>query len=150
MEKSNYSKFALMLTASFIVMYTVMYLNVDQLDHIFLNINRFYMTVLMVAPMAIIMLFMMKHMYDDRRKNNIITITALALFLLAFSGLRYQAAIGDIQYMKAMIPHHSSAILTSQEAAIEDPEVKKLAEEIIKTQKEEIALMKQYIERLEQ
>lgn len=51
--------------------------------------------------------------------------------------------------MKAMIPHHSIAILTSTNAAIKDPEVKELADDIIQTQKEEIEKMKEMIERLE-
>jgi len=40
--------------------------------------------------------------------------------------------------MKAMIPHHSSAIITSKNANIKDPEVKKLSEEIIKSPEEEL------------
>lgn len=50
--------------------------------------------------------------------------------------------------MKAMIPHHSIAILTSKRADIQDPEVKKLADDIIKAQEKEIAEMKAMIKRL--
>jgi uncharacterized protein (DUF305 family) len=51
--------------------------------------------------------------------------------------------------MKAMIPHHSSAIMTSRNATIKDPEVKKLSEQIIKSQEEEIVQMKQILERMD-
>tara|TARA_R110002124_G_scaffold88730_1_gene227405 strand:- start:66 stop:221 length:156 start_codon:yes stop_codon:yes gene_type:complete len=48
-----------------------------------------------------------------------------------------------------MIPHHSIAILTSERADIKDPEVKKLANNIIKAQRKEIEEMKMILKRLE-
>jgi uncharacterized protein (DUF305 family) len=148
-DYSNYKRFGLMLSISFFIMYLVMYLNLDILDHFFLSLTRFYMTVLMVAPMAIVMMYVMKAMYQDKKVNSIIYASSILIFVLALILLRTQVPISDKQYMKAMIPHHSSAILTSQNADIEDPEVKKLAEEIIKSQKEEIAQMKQILERMD-
>ena len=92
---------------------------------------------------------MMGKMYPHKRLNGVIIIVSIVVFLGALAGLRNQMPIGDRQYMKAMIPHHSSAILTSTHANIQDPEVKKLAEQIIKAQKEEIAQMENMLERLE-
>ncbi|MBA3285882.1 MAG: DUF305 domain-containing protein [Nitrosopumilus sp.] len=147
--KSNYTKLAIMLVISFIIMYAVMFFNVAELNHIYLSTTRFYMALLMVSPMALVMLFMMGKMYPDKKKNLLIGISGSVVFILAFVLLRAQIPIQDVQYMKAMIPHHSSAILTSENADIRDPEVKKLAQEIIKAQKEEIAQMKKMLERLD-
>lgn len=144
-----YFRFFIMLSISFVIMYSVMYLNVDQTGHIYLSLTRFYMTVLMVAPMAIVMLLMMGKMYKNKKINGMIIGGSMVIFVGVLFLLRSQTPIGDVQYMKAMIPHHSSAILTSEEANLSDPEVKQLAEEIIKSQIEEIAQMKKILERME-
>lgn len=138
-----------MLSASFVVMYSVMFFNVAEIGHIYLSLTRLYMTLLMVCPMALIMLFSMKGMYNDRKKNTILVIVIITLFVLSFIFLRTQTPIGDEQYMKAMISHHSSAILTSEEANIQDPEVRQLADDIIEIQKREIAQMENLLDKLE-
>ena len=145
----SYKKFAFMLFISCIIMYVVMFLNVYSVDHLFISALRFYMTLLMVAPMAIVMMLMMGKMYKNKNWNTAIILSAVIVFIVSLIFLRKQTFIGDIQYMKAMIPHHSSAILTSEYAGIQDPEVKKLSEQIIETQKKEIAQMKEMIKRLE-
>ena len=144
----TYKKFTLMMTISFIIMYTVMFLNMADIAHYHTSVTRLYMTLLMVAPMAIVMLLMMGKMYPNKSTNNTIIISAAVVFIVALFALRTQTPIGDVQYMKAMIPHHSSAILTSENANIKDPEVKKLAEDIIKAQRKEIAEMEAAIDRL--
>lgn len=103
-----------MLTFSFLIMYTVMFLNINDTDDIFLSMTRLYMTLLMVAPMAVLMLLLMPMMYKMKKLNNFIYCSAVGIFALTLFGLRSQALISDEQYMKAMIPHHSSAILTSR------------------------------------
>jgi uncharacterized protein (DUF305 family) len=147
---NNYLKFGLMMLTSFIIMYAVMFFNVDVFGHVMLSTMRTYMTILMIAPMAITMMLYMWGMYKNKKANYAILAVAAVVFVATFYMMRNQTGISDVQYMKGMIPHHSSAILTSQESNIQDPEVKKLAEEIIKAQKEEIAQMKALIERLEQ
>ncbi|MBZ9730740.1 DUF305 domain-containing protein [Salegentibacter sp. JZCK2] len=150
MKGNNYGRFFLMLGLSFIAMYITMYLNTYQIDHVYFSLTRFYMTCLGIAAMAVIMLSLMLKMYQNKKKNIAIYIGSLVLFLSALGLVRAQSpVIGDVLWMKAMIPHHSIAILTSERADIEDPEVKKLAEDIIKAQREEIALMKKLIEKLE-
>ena len=136
------------MVVSFIIMYGVMFLNVDKLDHIYLSATRAYMSLLMVTPMAIIMLFMMPMMYENKKLNMIILAISIFVFVLALTFLRTQTFITDSQYMKAMIPHHSSAIMVSQEANLKDPQLKKLAEQIIKSQVKEIAEMKQILEEI--
>ncbi|MBD3318524.1 DUF305 domain-containing protein [Candidatus Woesearchaeota archaeon] len=145
----KYNRFFVMLLISFVVMYMAMFLNVVALGHVYLSLTRFYMALLMVAPMAIVMLIAMWGMYKNKKTNTIILTVAIVVFVVALVFLRTQTPIGDEQYMKAMISHHSSAILTSEEAAITDPEVRELADQIIATQKEEIAQMQEILERLE-
>ncbi len=150
METSNYTRFFLMLGASFVAMYITMYLNTYEIDHVYFSLTRFYMTCLGIAAMAVIMLSLMLKMYKDKKKNIGIYVGSLILFVGALVLVRAQKPIiGDVLWMKAMIPHHSIAILTSERADIEDPEVKKLADDIIKAQKKEIEEMKQMIKRLE-
>ncbi|MBS7565676.1 DUF305 domain-containing protein [Mucilaginibacter sp. SMC90] len=149
MEKNNYRSFALMLTLSFIIMYAVMYLNVYEADHIYLNLTRFYMTLLMICPMALLMLGLMRMMYQNKKLNRIITITSIAVFGLALAAVRTQTPIGDVQYMRGMIPHHSIAIMTSENANLKDPEVKKLSQGIIQAQEKEIAEMKRILARMD-
>jgi uncharacterized protein (DUF305 family) len=144
----HYRKFLMMMIISFLIMYIVMFLNISQLNHYYTSTTRIYMALLMVAPMAVVMMLMMGKMYPDKKKNAFIIGGAIVVFAVTLAALRTQTPISDVQYMKAMIPHHSSAILTSKEANIQDPEVKKLAQEIIKSQEEEIAQMKEILERM--
>lgn len=148
-NKHSYLKFAVIMAVSFVIMYLVMFLNVAKFDHIFNSLTRVYMTTLMIASMAISMLLFMWKMYPNKKVNYGIIGFSTIVFFGTLYLLRTQTPISDIQYMKAMIPHHSSAILTSSNAKFEDPEVKKLAEDIIAAQEHEIALMKQIMERLE-
>ena len=139
-----------MLAASFVAMYITMYLNTYEIDHVYFSLTRFYMSCLGIACMAVIMWFFMRKMYQNKKKNIAILLGSLILFVSALGLVRAQRPIiGDFLYMRAMIPHHSIAILTSKRADIKDPEVRKLSDEIIKAQEKEIAEMKRYIQRLE-
>ncbi|WP_342644425.1 DUF305 domain-containing protein [Mucilaginibacter sp. CSA2-8R] len=149
MENSSYKKFAAMLLVSFMLMYAIMFLNVEQPDHIYLSMTRLYMAVLMICAMAILMLVMMPMMYPNKKINLSIIVGSIALFVLAFVGVHKQVGVGDVQYMKGMIPHHSIAIMTSKNAHIKDARVRKLADGIIKTQVKEIAEMKALIDSLQ-
>lgn len=137
-----------MLGASFVIMYAVMFLNVDRPAHIYLSATRTYMTLLMVAPMAALMLLLMPQMYKDKARNALILLGSGAVFGLALLGLRTQALVTDEQYMRAMIPHHSSAIMVSQQARLQDPELRQLAQDIIRAQEREIAQMERIRARL--
>jgi peptidoglycan/LPS O-acetylase OafA/YrhL len=149
-KQNNYTKFVGMLVASFVAMYITMYLNTYAIDHVYFSLTRFYMSCLGISAMAIIMYVAMRGMYQNKKKNIAIIVGSIALFASALGLVRVQAPIiGDVLWMKAMIPHHSIAILTSERADIQDPEVKQLAEDIIKAQKKEIEEMKQMIKRLE-
>ncbi len=150
MKKNIYGKFMAMLGLSFIAMYITMYLNTYEWDHVWFSLTRFYMVCLGIAAMAVIMLSFMLNMYKNKKKNIAIYLGSLILFVSALGLVREQkSTVGDVLWMKAMIPHHSIAILTSKRADIKDPEAKKLAEEIIEAQLREIAQMKKIIYRLE-
>ena len=138
-----------MLVISFFLMYGVMFLNIMEVSHFYISITRIYMAILMVSLMAVSMILLMGDMYPNKKANNGIVITGVVVFALTLAALRTQTPVGDVQYMKAMIPHHSSAILTSSHANLKDPEVKKLSEGIIAAQEKEIAEMKAMIERLD-
>ena len=148
-SKNHYKKFIMMLLGSFIAMYITMYFNTYEIDHVYFSLTRFYMACLGISAMAMIMLLFMLNMYKNKKKNIAIILGSLILFASALTLVRTQTPIGDVIYMKAMIPHHSLAILTSKRADIKDPEVRKLADEIIKAQEKEIAEMKEYIKRLQ-
>jgi len=146
---NHYPKFAAMIATSTIVMLGLMYLNTYSLDHIFFSETRAYMAIVMGAAMAVIMLGFMMKMYTKRRVNIGIFVGSALVFAVALWLVRSQATVKDVAWMKAMIPHHSIAILTSERAHISDPRVRKLADGIIEAQRREIAEMKTLIEDLE-
>ena len=147
-HKNPYPNFFGMMAVSFIVMYVVMYLNTYELDHVYFSLTRFYMTCLMIASMAVLMLLFMLKMYKDKKMNTGIIAGSVVLFFGALFLVRSQKTVDDILWMEAMIPHHSIAILTSSRADIKDPRVRKLADDIIEAQKREIGEMQQLIEEL--
>jgi hypothetical protein len=147
---SRYAKFGAMIGTSTALMLVLSYLTVEQAGHVFFSQTRFWMALIMGSAMAIVMLLFMREMYDDQRANRAILIGSLALFAIALWLVRSQRTVGDVAWMRAMIPHHSIAILTSERATIEDPRVRRLADGIIESQRREIAEMKELIEDLEQ
>lgn len=138
-----------MIATSSVLMYAAMYLNTYAFDHVFFSEMRLYMNLLMTAIMAVVMLWFMRHMYTDQKMNRVIVGGSIALFAVALFLVRSQTLVDDVDYMEAMIPHHSIAILTSERAQIEDPRVRELADSIITAQREEIDQMKQLIEDLD-
>ncbi|CAO1654293.1 DUF305 domain-containing protein [Parasphingorhabdus sp. NYA22] len=143
---SKYTRFIVMIATSTLVMFGLMYLNTYALDHIFYSETRTWMALYMGSAMAIIMLLFMLGMYDDKRKNALILVGAVVLFAGSLYLVRSQDTISDQAWQKAMIPHHSIAILTSERAHIEDRRVRELADSIIKAQRREIKEMKWLIE----
>jgi len=130
-------------------MFGLMYLNTFSIDHVFWSQTRAWMALLMGAVMAVIMLLFMLKMYKNRPANIAIIIGAVAVFAGSLWLVRSQATVGDVGYMKAMIPHHSIAIMTSSRAHIKDPRVRELADQIIEAQVREIGEMKALIADLE-
>ena len=145
----SYTRFAAMIVASTIVMYGLMYLNTYALDHVWFSQTRAWMAVLMGAAMAVVMMGFMFGMYKNRQANIAIIVGGLFVFAGSLWFVRSQATVGDVSYMKAMIPHHSIAVLTSTRAHIKDARVRRLADGIIEAQVREIGEMEDLIARLE-
>ena len=139
---NHYKKLLLMTILSFIAMYLLMYSMVDIFSNVIPNVNQFYMAGLMTMPMVIIELAIMGGMYKKKKLNMAIFIASSILLVCFFFGIRQQAAVGDKQFLKSMIPHHAAAILMAGKANIKDPEIKKLTEQIITNQQAEIEQMK--------
>ena len=145
----SYRRFAAMIATSTLVMFGLMYLNTYAIEHVAFSQTRAWMALLMGATMAVVMLGFMWGMYKNTRANIAIVVAAVAVFAVSLTLVRSQATVGDVSYMKAMIPHHSIAVMTSERANIRDPEVRRLADEIIEAQVREIAEMERHIARLE-
>ena len=145
----SYVRFGVMIVASTLVMFGLMYLNTYAADHVWYSQTRTWMAFIMGASMAMLMLAFMWSMYKQRSANIAILAGAAAVFAVSLYLVRSQDTVGDVSYMKAMIPHHSIAVMTSERANIRDERVRKLADQIIESQMREIAQMKQLIADLE-
>jgi hypothetical protein len=145
----SYMRFAAMIATSTVVMFGLMYLNTYALDHVAYSQTRTWMALVMGATMSIIMLGFMWSMYKNRRANAVILAGGVIVFAGALWLVRSQETVYDVSYMKAMIPHHSIAILTSERAHILDPRVRQLADNIIEAQVQEIDEMKRLIADIE-
>jgi hypothetical protein len=145
----GYSRFAAMIATSTVIMFGLMYLSTYALEHVFFSETRLYMALVMGTTMAIVMLAFMLGMYENRRANIAIFAGSAAVFGIALWLVRSQSTVEDVSWMKAMIPHHSIAILTSERASISDPRVRALADQIIESQRSEIEEMRTLIAELE-
>ena len=141
----SYVRFGAMIVTSTIVMFILMYLNTYALEHVYFSETRAYMALVMGATMAVIMLAFMLGMYKNTALNIAIFVGSVLVFAGALYLVRSQVTVDQVSYMKAMIPHHSIAIMTSERADIRDPRVRKLADEIIEAQRREIGEMKDLI-----
>lgn len=145
MHGKHYLQLLIMAILSFISMYVLMYAMVDRLENVYPNINQFYMAGLMTAPMVIIEVLLMRSMYPNRTANIAViavSVVALAAFWLL---IRNQAAVGDAQFLKSMIPHHAGAVLMCEQAPVQDSAIRELCQSIVAGQREEIALMKEML-----
>ena len=147
MHKNAYMSLALMTALSFVAMYILMYAMVDRLGYVYANINQVYMAALMAAPMVFIELLIMGKMYPNKPRNVALIAASIGAGLAFFGLIRLQAGVGDTQFIRSMIPHHSGAILMCREANLEDAEIRALCTRIIASQSEEIAQMEAILAR---
>jgi len=145
----SYARFGAMVATSTAVMFGLMYLNTYDIDHVWFSQTRFWMALAMGAVMAVIMLAFMLRMYANKRFNLAILAVAVVTFVVSLWLVRGQQTVDDVSYMKAMIPHHSIAIMTSRRAHIHDPRVRELADGIIAAQVREIDEMERLIGEIE-
>jgi uncharacterized protein (DUF305 family) len=144
----HYMQLAIMTALSFVAMYILMYSMVDRLGYVYNSINQVYMAALMAAPMALMEVVIMRMMYPNKMLNYAIIVGSVIIGVLAFGLIRYQTGVGDRQFIRSMIPHHSGAILMCREAPVTDAELKKLCGEIIASQQREIDQMQGILARL--
>ena len=147
MKNSSYAKLGIALGVSLVLMFVLTMSMIRTIDHFYLNLSNFYMALVMVAPMGIVMLLVMWRMFENTRLNLVLLASFAALFAVAFALGRTETFVGDEQFLKSMIPHHSRAILVCQESSLTDPEIVELCEQIVQTQREEIAQMEAILER---
>lgn len=148
MHKKHYLQLAIMTVLSFGAMYILMYAMVDRLGYVYSNVNQAYMAALMAAPMVLIELVVMGGMYPNKKLNYALIAGSIVAGLAFFGLIRAQAGVGDRQFIRSMVPHHSGAILMCREASLEDAELKKLCGEIVEAQQREIDQMTGILERL--
>lgn len=141
----RYRRFAAMIAVSTVIMYLLMYLNTYTWSDVWFSQTRLWMALIMGSVMTFVMMVFMWSMYENRAVNAAILMGAMLLFCAALVLVRSQSTVGDISFMKAMIPHHSIAILTSSRAEITDPRVRDLADRIIEAQVKEIGEMERLI-----
>lgn len=135
------------LALSVVIMYFVMFAMIDGVADLYNNLNTAYMALMMAAPMGTLMLLMMPSMYDNKKLNLALHLGFVAIFVLAFAAVRQQTAIGDEQFLRSMIPHHSGAILMCREAPLSDPEIIELCARIERSQRAEIDQMNRLLQR---
>ena len=147
MIKNSYFSLAVQTIISGIIMYLVMFVMIDQLDSFYNNLNMFYMTLMMVAPMVVMMILAMRHMFYSRAANSVLIGLSLIAFFSSFALIRTQTTIGDTGFLRSMIPHHSGAILMCQEANLSNSDIVQLCKNIIQSQRKEIEQMKTILAR---
>lgn len=147
--QGSYKRFAAMIITSTTVMFGLMYSMVYRFEHVRWSQTRLWMALYMGAVMAVVMLLFMRGMYADRKKNAIVFGAAALVFAGGVYLARSQETVGDVAWMKAMIPHHSIALTTSHRAELSDPRVKRLAQQVIDSQQREIAEMETLIREIE-
>lgn len=141
-KQGHYGRLMAMVALSFIAMYILMYAMVNSFDNVFNNINQVYMAGLMAAPMLLIELALMASMYPNKRRNAWFAGAAVFVMALCWIGIRQQAGVTDRQFLRSMIPHHASAILMCEQSPSRDPQILRLCQEIVSSQRAEIAQMK--------
>ena len=147
MVRHHYLMLGVNLLLSLIIMYVAMFAMIWSFGEFVQNINFFYMALVMWAPMAAVMLLTMRAMYPNKKLNGLLYLGFAAVFILSMTGIREESLVGDQQFLRSMIPHHSGAVLMCEKAKITDPEIQSLCQGIISSQTSEIDQMKAILER---
>jgi hypothetical protein len=145
--ENSYRRLALAISINTVIMFFLMYTMIDRIDHFHIHINNIFMALLMAAPMVIVMLVVMRPMFMNRRLNTILVGIFGVVIILFYFLIRSQTPVGNEQFLRSMIPHHSSAILMCERSVLTDPEIADLCVEIVQTQEDEITQMEAILER---
>ena len=147
-QTQPYFNLGVMAVLSFVAMYFLMYSMVNSVAHVYMSVNQAYMAALMAAPMVVIELIVMRMMYPDARLNRLVVAGSLVVGIAMFLLIREQTAVGDRQFARSMIPHHSGAILMCGQASLTDSELKRLCQDIVSSQQREIDQLRSILQRL--
>ena len=149
MSKMGSGRFVAMIATSTVIMFVLMYQLDYTSEHVMFSLNRFIASLVMGCVMTAVMLGFMWSMYEGQTTKVMVLVAAVVAGIALLAVNRTQALVGDVTFMRAMIPHHSIAINKARRAAISDPRVRELADEIISSQVREIAEMKLLIDEIE-
>ena len=117
-----------------------------RLNDLYISLTLFYGGILMASNM--IWAHEIVHYLSMGNFNiNVFIVGILLSILVSKILLRGQLLVDDKQWLRRMISHHSTALTTSNNILknTTNPNLKKLAKEIIDTQEREIKLMKSMI-----
>jgi uncharacterized protein (DUF305 family) len=126
---------------SFVVMYFLMYQMINTSRDFNFSVNQIWMAGSMATTMIAIELLIMGEMYKNGKVRYALIAGGVAATIILVLFTRYQTFIGDKDFLRSMIPHHSGAILMCSNPDLKDGEVKKLCGEIIESQQREIDQM---------
>lgn len=146
----GWGRFAAMIAVSAAIMFLLMYQLVYSVEHALFSVTRLISALVMGCVMTAVMLAFMWKMYRPSAVKMAVLATALAGGIGLLGVNRSQALVGDVAFMRAMIPHHSIAINNARKADIRDPRVRYLADRITRDQVKEIAEMNMLIEDIDQ
>lgn len=125
-----------------------MFVMVDRTSSFYNSLNMFYVRLMMVAPMVVLKVLAMKHMFPSRAANAVLIAGSLIAFFGSFALIRAQTTIGHLQFARSMIPHHSGTTLMCEQAKLSDPELLQFCQDIIRSQRQEIGQLEAWLERL--
>lgn len=145
--ESSYRRLGAAVSINAVLMFFLTYALLDSTHHYYVNINRMYMALMMTLPMVVVMLLVMRPMYTNRRLNSLLHASLAAAFIVVFTLARTQTPVDDVQFLRSMIPHHSSAIVMCERASITDPEIARLCDGIVEAQQREIVQMQALLQR---
>ena len=146
----GWGRFGGMIAVSTAIMFFLMYQLVYSAEHALFSLTRFISALVMGCVMTAVMLAFMWKMYRPVAAKAAVLAGAVIGGTVLLAVNRSQALIGDVDFMKAMIPHHSIAINNARKADIRDPRVRYLADRITRDQVKEIAQMNMLISEIEQ
>ena len=141
MQWKMYLRFGAMILTSMVFMYWVMFVGSWELSHVRFSQSRVFMAITMGGTMGLVMLAWMLNMYRSVKGNIAVVVVGLLLFGVGIFLDRSQTTVGDVSFMRAMIPHHSLAITRAERFNVDDVRVCDLAVEISEAQRREILEM---------
>jgi len=90
-------------------------------EHIHISADHIYLALMAVAPIGILLLFLLGEQFPSKRMNYGLGAVFAVVFAGAFVGARTQAGVSESDFAGAMISHHSQAVTRCGNASLTDP-----------------------------